>query len=177
MAEEQVVYDDVGPNLTRNMLIMRVGAPVDCESWWAKLTPEAQLRSSLLEFELGERVKRHHLRIQWKPRELIGFAPKDRRLKIPGWKPRFRVNDGKAIAAVIWWLDQGESISGGLRSAAELYWASTGVWPAVGLMWKEPPAPQLPLAASPHLVEHEMGGESLSVRMVKWVPVGCVVVL
>lgn len=163
---ERVIYDDVGPNLTRRMLIMRVGQPVDAETWWAKLTAEAQVRASLFDFELGEKVKRHYLRIQWRPRELISIPLKDYRLQMPGWTPRVLVHEGKGVAAVAWWLDDGESISGGLRSAAETYWAEMQAWPSHGLIWRDPPSGELGL-----------GDNKLIVLKTKWVPVGCVVVL
>jgi hypothetical protein len=167
MDEEQVIFDEVGAELKRRMLIMRVGEPVDCDAWWAKLSPEARLRSTVYPFELGETVKRHYLKIEWKPREVWAFSATDRRLKDADWGSVTLVNDRTAVASCIWWLDEGETISGGLRSASEMFWASTGVWPRVGLMWKAPPSKELALG--------DMG--KLSVRMAKWVPTGCVVVL
>ena len=159
---DQVIFDDLGLDLRRRMLIMRVVEPVNATDWWARLPPEARMRSKLFDFELGETVKRHYLELIWPPREVVGFDLSDRRLQIDGWKPASMVNDGKAVAAVVWWLEEGESISGGLRSAAEFFWSNLGAWPTIGLMWKEPPAPML---------------GKLAVRKADWIPVGCVVVL
>jgi hypothetical protein len=165
-AEGQVVFDDVAPDLSRGMLVMQVGGPVEATTWLARVPEQSQRSVQLFDFELGERVQRHYLHLNWKSREVIGFSPQDVRLRIEGWLPAALVNDGRAVAAVVWWLEAGETISGAFRSAAELFWASCGAWPTVGLMWREPPTAEL-----------VVGGCQLSVKAAKWVSAGCVVVL
>lgn len=169
MADEQVIFDDVGPGLMRRILVMRVGEPVDADIWWSKIPAEAMKRATIFPYELGEKVKVHYLKLEWKPREIIGFEIEDRRLKIEGWHPTLieaLPTRQERVAVMIWWLEEGETISGGLRSAAELFWGQTGVWPKVGLIWKEPPSAEL-----------TVDGCQLAVRMARWVPKGCCVVL
>ena len=74
------------------------------------------------------------------------------------------------VPAVVWWLDAdaGETISGGLRSAAECYWGGLDQWPRVGFVWKEVPALTLP---SPE------GRGEMQLAVASWVPKGCVVVV
>lgn len=159
---DQVIFDDLGIDLRRRILIMRVAEPVNATDWWARLPAEARMRSQLIDFELGDQVKRHYLELIWPPREVVGFGIADCRLQIEGWAPAATVNGGAAVAAVVWWLDQGEAISGALRSAAEMFWSKLGAAPTFGLLWKNPPAPKF---------------GPLRLRNVDWVPCGCVVVL
>lgn len=173
MDEESVIFDDVSAILTRRMLILRAGQPVNPEAWFERLPPGSRHRATFFPYELGEKVKIHYLRIEWKPREMIAFHPTDARLRIANWGAACLVNDAKDVASCVWYLEAGETISGALRSAAECFWASTGVWPKVGLMWKEPPSSVLDLTPDPS----PKGEGSLSMRFAKWVPIGCVVVL
>src|SRR3990172_10297124 len=70
---DTIIFDDVGPALMRRMLIMRVGCAVDMAEW-LKRVPEVR-QAMFDEFELGESVSRHYLKLEWKPRELVRMMP------------------------------------------------------------------------------------------------------
>ena len=76
---DTVIFDDVGPALMRRMLIMRVGCAVDMAEW-LKRVPEGR-QAMFDEFELGESVIRHYLKLEWKPRELVRMMPE----WVEGW--------------------------------------------------------------------------------------------
>jgi hypothetical protein len=167
MSEDRLLFDELGPELRRTMLIMRVGKPVDPMPWLAKLPPEIHTQGKIREYELGDDIKRYYLSLLWKPRDICAFGVGHRQFQIEGWTPQRLVNNDKAVPIGIWWLQEGETIRSGLIAVAELYRGDFDVWPTLGLLWKEPPVESIELA----------DGAELKLRQVKWVPVGCVVVL
>ena len=177
MVDEVIIFDEVGPAGLRKLLVMRVGEAVDPLPWLLQVPEEMRTRVELIEFTLGDRVKQHYLKLEWPTREVVRLTVRDLRACIgDGYRAQDFVTAGADwLAAVMWTLEEGERISGGIRSAAELYRGTFGRWPRRAILWKGAQFPREKGARGEGTLE--MGEGRVSIHAAGWVPKGCVVVV
>lgn len=147
MSADVLMFDEVHPySGARVVAVRRAGAPVDAEAWVERV-PGAALRGLRSErFEVAQvKTTWHFLKLEWLPRELIGFEVGDSRLEGLGVKLPVRVNDGAAIPAAAWTMEAGKGMEAAMLEAVALYAEEVKFHPRVILV------KHLPEAAEPVL--------------------------
>lgn len=162
--DETVIFNDVGPAGLRRLLVMRIGQPVEIEPWLMKVPEISRGQAVVSDFELGEKVKRFYLKLEWPTREAVTIPP-PLAIELAERGGTSKPSEGRP--AVMWTLEKRERISAGLLSAAELFWGTFNRWPVMGLVWA------LPEDAPKRL---KITDGELEVLAASWVPRGCVVV-
>lgn len=169
MNDEVVIYNDVNIHTgERDLLVKRAEREVNVARWVDLVPRDMAIQFDTFEIEQGRFVW-HYLHLKWATRELIGFDAKDVRLRIEGWSlPKAHTQNG-LVPAVGWTLSARERMSGAIRSAAEIYWGSVGIWPKVAL------SKMLPSNAPTGM--HVADGIEIKIMEMSWVWRGMIIVL
>lgn len=118
MSDEVVVFNEINPYTgMRALMVRREGKPVEVDPY-LEMVPVSSRRSMRAErFELG---RWHYLKMDWEPRELIGFEVGDSRLAGLGRRFTVRV-EPCAVPAAAWTLERGQRMTDAMLAAVTLY--------------------------------------------------------